>query len=69
MTTGSGHVLDGAFHLRPLAAQDQQREGGHQQHFNPDVQVEDIAGEEGAADSRPAAGAPAGSSRTTRDRY
>ena len=43
-------VLDRAFELGALAAQRHQDERPHQQHFEPDVQVEDVAGQERPAD-------------------
>jgi hypothetical protein len=35
--------------LRPLAAQRQQHERCHEHHFKPDIEVENISGEKGAA--------------------
>ncbi len=46
-----GRVLDRAVELRLLAAERDQRERGDQHHLEPDVEVEQVAGEEGAADA------------------
>ena len=45
-------VLDPAVELRALAAEHQQAERGDQHHLEPDVQVEEVAGQEGAADAQ-----------------
>ena len=43
-----GDVLDGALELCALASQREQDEGRDQQHLEPDEQIEDVAGQEGA---------------------
>jgi hypothetical protein len=52
---GSDEVEDGVFHravdLDTSGADDQQAEGRNQQHLEPDVEIEEIAGQEGAADA------------------
>jgi len=45
-----GHIFDAAVELCLVAAQDQETEGGDQHHLEPDIQVEQIAGDEGTAD-------------------
>ena len=44
-------VLGRAVELVLAAADDEQAEGGDQHHLEPDVHVEDVAGQEGAADA------------------
>ena len=47
----STRVFDRAVDLLAARAEDQQAEGGDQQHLEPDIEIEQIAGQEGAADA------------------
>jgi hypothetical protein len=41
-------VFDAAIELCALVAQHKQAEGGDQQHLEPDIEIEDVPGQEGA---------------------
>ena len=47
-----GHVFDAAVDLLARAAHDQKAEGGDQHHFEPDVEVEEVTGQEGPGHAR-----------------
>ncbi len=47
-----GHVLERALELRPLPTQRQQHERGDEQDLEPDVEVEEVTGQEGAGHAR-----------------
>ena len=45
------HVCEGGVELRARPVQGHQHEGGDQHHLEPDVEIEDVPGEEGARDA------------------